>query len=104
MVCLSGGNQQKVSIAKGLDCDPIILILDEPTRGVDVGARREMYNIINELKRKGIAIIFISSDIDEILSICDRVMVMYKGAVTGILGREKLSKNNLMSLAFNVKI
>ena len=104
VVCLSGGNQQKVSIAKGLDCDPIILILDEPTRGVDVGARREMYNIINELKRKGIAIIFISSDIDEILSICDRVMVMYKGAVTGILGREKLSKNNLMSLAFNVKI
>jgi ribose transport system ATP-binding protein len=104
VVYLSGGNQQKVSIAKGLDCDPIILILDEPTRGVDVGARREIYNIINELKLKGIAIIFISSDIDEILSICDRVMVMYKGIMTGILDREKLNKNNLMSLAFNVKI
>lgn len=104
VVYLSGGNQQKVSIAKGLDCDPLILILDEPTRGVDVGARREMYNIINDLKRKGITIIFISSDIDEILSICDRVMVMYKGVVTGILDREKMNKNNLMSLAFNVKI
>lgn len=104
VVYLSGGNQQKVSIAKGLDCDPLILILDEPTRGVDVGARREIYNIINELKLKGISIIFISSDIDEIVSICDRVMVMYKGIVTGILDREKLNKNNLMSLAFNVKI
>jgi ribose transport system ATP-binding protein len=104
VVYLSGGNQQKVSIAKGLDCDPVILILDEPTRGVDVGARREIYNIINSLKLNGMSIIFISSDIDEISSICDRVMVMYKGQLTGILDRKNLNKQNLMNLAFNVKI
>jgi ribose transport system ATP-binding protein len=98
---LSGGNQQKVSISKGLVCKPLLLILDEPSRGVDVGARREIYNIINELKSQGLAVIIISSDIEEIISICDRVIVMFNGSISGILNRADLDKEKILKMAFN---
>ncbi|MDY6821691.1 MAG: sugar ABC transporter ATP-binding protein [Deferribacterota bacterium] len=103
VVYLSGGNQQKVSIAKALDTSPTVLILDEPTRGVDVKARREIYSIVNELKKRGLAIIFISSDVDEIMGISDNVLVMNKGRKIDLLKRSDINKNRLMQLAFNVK-
>lgn len=96
---LSGGNQQKVSIAKNLMTNPKILILDEPTRGVDVGARKEIYDLINKFKSEGMSIIVVSSDISEILGICDRIMVMHEGHVSGYLTREEASQENIMTLA-----
>lgn len=98
---LSGGNQQKVAIARALLTGPRILILDEPTRGIDIGARREIYALINELKQKGTAIILISSDMPELLSLSDRVLVMSEGKMTGILGFEEKNPDNIMKLAVN---
>ena len=80
---LSGGNQQKVVIGKWLMTKPKVLILDEPTRGIDVGAKTEIYNIINELVEQGVGVIVISSDLPEILGICDRILVMHEGKFTG---------------------
>lgn len=96
---LSGGNQQKVSIAKNLLTAPKILILDEPTRGVDVGARKEIYDLINTFRNQGMSIIVVSSDISEILGICDRIMVMHEGKVSGFLQRENATQEMIMSLA-----
>lgn len=96
---LSGGNQQKVSIAKSLMTSPKVLILDEPTRGVDVGARKEIYDLINKLKSEGMSIIVVSSDIPEILGICDRIMVMHEGRVSGYLTIQEASQENIMALA-----
>jgi ribose transport system ATP-binding protein len=78
---------------------PKILILDEPTRGVDVGARKEIYDLINKFKLEGMSIIVVSSDIPEILGICDRIMVMHEGHVSGYLNREEASQENIMALA-----
>ena len=78
---LSGGNQQKVAIAKALLTNPKILILDEPTRGVDVGAKKEIYDFINDLKTKGLSIIMISSEMPEIMGLSDRIMVIHNGKV-----------------------
>ena len=100
---LSGGNQQKVAIARALLLGPIVLILDEPTRGIDIGARREIYTLINEFKRKGVAVILISSDMPELLSLSDRVLVMSEGKMTGILDYEEKSPENIMKLAVNIK-
>lgn len=94
---LSGGNQQKVVIAKWLNINPKILILDEPTRGVDVGAKREIYGILNELTAKGIAVLIISSELNEVLSICDRVLVLRKGELVDEIKAEKLEKERLLS-------
>ena len=80
---LSGGNQQKVALAKWLLSGAKVLVLDEPTRGVDVGARQEIYQIIRELAAEGVAIVIVSSDLPEILAICERVIVMHEGRVTG---------------------
>jgi L-arabinose transport system ATP-binding protein len=78
---LSGGNQQKVVIARWLAVHPKVLILDEPTQGIDVGAKAEIYNIINDLATQGIGIIFISSDLPELLAISDRILVMRDGSI-----------------------
>jgi len=96
---LSGGNQQKVALARWFHADCRAVILDEPTRGVDVGARMEIYRLIDELARKGLALIVISSDLLEIIGMCDRVMVMSQGRVAGFLEKSELSEENIMRLA-----
>ena len=96
---LSGGNQQKVMIGRWLATDPKILILDEPTRGVDVGAKAEIYAIMNELVKKGMSIIMISSEMPEIINMSDRVYVMNDGRVTGCLSHEDVTQEKIMQLA-----
>ncbi|MBI2808974.1 MAG: sugar ABC transporter ATP-binding protein [Planctomycetes bacterium] len=96
---LSGGNQQKVVLAKWLSRTPRLLILDEPTRGIDVGAKSEIYALMDELARQGAAVLMISSDLEEILGMSDRVLVMHQGAVAGELERAALSEEAIMHLA-----
>ena len=96
---LSGGNQQKVVIARWLATKPKVLILDEPTRGVDVGAKAEIYAIMNNLVNEGVSIIMISSELPEILNMSDRVVVMGSGRVKGTLNRDELSQEKIMMLA-----
>ncbi len=98
---LSGGNQQKIVIAKWLLVGSDILILDEPTRGIDVGAREEIYQIINELAASGKTIIIVSSDLTEVLCICQRVIVMHEGAIKGELTKEDRTEEMIMSYATN---
>ena len=97
---LSGGNQQKVVLAKWLAADPEILILDEPTRGVDVGAKAEIYKIMNELAAKGMAIIMISSEMPEIVNMCDRIIVMNDGKITGELDRSEFDQQKILQYVF----
>lgn len=94
---LSGGNQQKVAIAKSLLTEPKLLILDEPTRGIDVGARREIYEILNDIKKENKAIMIISSDMQEVLGVCDRIIVMNDGRKKAELTREEASQEKIMS-------
>ncbi|QZQ51737.1 sugar ABC transporter ATP-binding protein [Erwinia persicina] len=96
---LSGGNQQKVLIARWLLAQPKILILDEPTRGIDVGAKAEIYRLISELASRGVAIIMVSSELPEIIGMSDRVMVMHGGRITGILNKEEADQETILSLA-----
>ncbi|WP_411752058.1 sugar ABC transporter ATP-binding protein [Serratia sp. (in: enterobacteria)] len=96
---LSGGNQQKVLIARWLLAQPKILILDEPTRGIDVGAKAEIYRLISELAHRGVAIILVSSELPEILGMSDRVMVMHAGHITGILDKAEADQEKIMALA-----
>ena len=96
---LSGGNQQKVMIGRWLATEPKILILDEPTRGVDVGAKAEIYEIMNELTKQGVSIIMISSELPEIINMADRVYVMYDGRITGCIDYENVSQEAIMKLA-----
>ena len=98
---LSGGNQQKCIISKWLLCKPKVLILDEPTRGVDVGVKSEMYDIINKLAEDGTAIILISSELPEILSLSHRIIVMREGKITKILDNKDANQENIMSYAIN---
>lgn len=98
---LSGGNQQKVIIGRWLATNPKILILDEPTRGVDVGAKSEIYAIMNELVKQGMSIIMISSELPEIINMSDRVYVMNDGMITGCLDRTEVSQEAIMQLAAN---
>lgn len=93
---LSGGNQQKVVIAKWLSMEPKVLILDEPTRGIDVGAKTEIYSIINELAQKGVGIIVISSELPEIMGICDRIVTIFEGKLTGIFEKSSFNGNSIM--------
>tara|TARA_R110000868_G_scaffold15443_9_gene70430 strand:- start:11970 stop:13487 length:1518 start_codon:yes stop_codon:yes gene_type:complete len=93
---LSGGNQQKVALAKWLSIDSKLIIIDEPTRGVDVGAKVEIYNLINEVAKKGVAVIVISSDMPEIMGIADRILVMHKGRIFGELPKDKFSEENIL--------
>jgi inositol transport system ATP-binding protein len=96
---LSGGNQQKIVLAKWLLCSPEVLLLDEPTRGIDVGAKFEIYKLITELAREGKAMLMISSEMEELIGICDRIYVMAKGRITGELARQDFSQENIMKLA-----
>ena len=96
---LSGGNQQKVVFAKWIAQDPEILIMDEPTRGIDVSAKYEIYKIMVDLARKGIGIIMISSELPELLSMADRVMVVSNNRISGVLNREEFSQERIMELA-----
>jgi inositol transport system ATP-binding protein len=96
---LSGGNQQKVLIARWLMTHPSILILDEPTRGIDVGAKAEIHRLISELAGKGVAVLMISSELPEVLGMSDRVLVMHEGRMTGILDREDATQVKIMELA-----
>ncbi|MDR3691021.1 MAG: sugar ABC transporter ATP-binding protein [Fimbriimonas sp.] len=102
VLSISGGNQQKIAIAKWLETKPRILILDEPTRGVDVGAKREMYKLIQRLAAEGMACIVISSELPEILGICHRTVVMREGRVVGELGGNEMSEEAVMHLAAGV--
>jgi len=96
---LSGGNQQKVVVAKWLATEPKVLILDEPTRGVDVGAKREIYAVIDELAKGGMGVILVSSDLEEILNLCDAVCVVRKGRIVTTLSRNELSQETIMQYA-----
>jgi putative multiple sugar transport system ATP-binding protein len=95
---LSGGNQQKVVLSKWMFADPDVLILDEPTRGIDVGAKFEIYTIINRLADAGKAVLVISSELPELLGICDRVYAMSAGRITGVLDRDRATPEALMTL------
>ena len=96
---LSGGNQQKVVIGKWLSMNPTILLLDEPTRGVDIGAKQEIYRLMEELTAKGVGILFVSSEMEEVLSMSDRVLVMHEGHIAGELTRDTASEESIMHLA-----
>ncbi len=96
---LSGGNQQKVVLARWLTFSPRVLIFDEPTRGIDVGAKAEIYELIRNLAAKGVSVIVISSEMEEVLGISDRIAVMHEGRLTGILDREQFSEEAVMRLA-----
>lgn len=96
---LSGGNQQKVVLAKWLSLEPKLLIFDEPTRGIDVGAKSEIYQLMRDLAASGVAIVMISSDMEEVLGESDRVAVMHEGSITGILDRSEASEEAVMKLA-----
>ncbi len=96
---LSGGNQQKVVLAKWIYTDPKILILDEPTRGVDIGAKKEIYSVINDLAARGVAVIMVSSELPEVLGMSDRIMVVHEGKVTGIIDGASADQGKVMTLA-----
>src|SRR5690606_33256475 len=96
---LSGGNQQKVVLAKWLASDPKLLILDNPTQGVDVGAKEDIYDIILQLADSDIAIVVLSSEASEIIRVCDRALVMYHGVIQGEVAGEEMNEQNIMSLA-----
>ncbi|KAA5969583.1 ribose ABC transporter ATP-binding protein RbsA [Pantoea sp. M_9] len=96
---LSGGNQQKVAIARGLMTRPDVLILDEPTRGVDVGAKKEIYQLINQFKAEGLSIILVSSEMPEVLGMSDRILVMHEGHISGEFSREQATQESLMAAA-----
>jgi ribose transport system ATP-binding protein len=102
---LSGGNQQKLLLARWLEINPKVLLLDEPTRGVDVGAKAEIYALIQQLVDKGTAVLFISSELPEIVGVCDRVLVMREGEITGEVGGEtgiEITQQNIMQFATDV--
>jgi ABC-type sugar transport system ATPase subunit len=96
---LSGGNQQKVALAKWLDFSPQVIIFDEPTRGIDIGAKKEIYLIIGELAARGTAIVMVSSELPELLSVADRILVLQDGRMKGIVPKEEANQEYVMSLA-----
>ena len=96
---LSGGNQQKVVIGKWLATNPVVLILDEPTRGIDVGAKSEVHRIITELADEGVSILVISSELPEVLGLSDRVLVMHDGRITADLPIEQADQETIMRAA-----
>jgi len=96
---LSGGNQQKVVIAKWIGIGPSVLILDEPTRGVDVGAKREIYQLMNELTERGVAILMVSSELPEVLGMSDRILVVHEGRISGEVSGENATQEQIMTLA-----
>jgi len=99
MGSLSGGNQQKVALAKWLDFSPQVIIFDEPTRGIDIGAKTEIYQIMGDLAAHGTAILMVSSELPELISVADRILVMQEGHMKGIVEKEKMTQEYVMSLA-----
>ena len=99
---LSGGNQQKVVLSKWLASDAEILIFDEPTRGIDVGAKQEIYFLMNELAESGKAILMISSEMEELMGMSDRIVVLYEGRQTGEISKENFSQEGIMAKASNI--
>jgi ABC-type sugar transport system ATPase subunit len=100
---LSGGNQQKTIIARWLMHKPQILFLDEPTHGIDVGAKMEIYHIIDDLSKQGVSIILISSELPEVLNLCDRIMVMHHGEIRGILSHQEADQEKIMRFTLEEK-
>jgi ribose transport system ATP-binding protein len=100
---LSGGNQQKVVLAKWLSMQPRVMIFDEPTRGVDVGAKKEIYEMLRGLADAGVAVLMISSDMEEVIGVSDRIAVMHEGAIAGYLQRKDFSEQNVLRLAVGAK-
>ena len=98
-VTLSGGNQQKVVLGKWLSMQPRVVIFDEPTRGIDVGAKTEIYALMRGLADRGVAIVMISSDMEEVIGVSDRIAVMHEGRISGVLERERFSEYNVLRLA-----
>src|SRR5690606_39241142 len=96
---LSGGNQQKCLIARWLLTRPKVLLLDDPTRGVDVGAKAELYRLIDQLRREGLAVILTSSELPELLTVCDRILVLSEGRMTGDFSREEATEQRIMEAA-----
>lgn len=96
---LSGGNQQKVVVSKWLASDPKLIIFDEPTRGIDVGAKKEIYHLINDLADRGLGVLLISSEMDEMIGLSDRMIVLAEGKITGFLEKEEFSKQHVLDLA-----
>lgn len=96
---LSGGNQQKVVLAKCLETDPKIIILNDPTRGIDVGAKAEIYNFLNELTEKGVGVIMITSEMPELMSMSDRVLVIHEGKQSALLSKDEMSQTNIVAAA-----
>jgi ribose transport system ATP-binding protein len=101
---LSGGNQQKVVLAKWLSMRPRVLIFDEPTRGVDVWAKQEIYEMLRRLTDAGVAVLMISSDMEEVIGVSDRIAVMHEGAISGFLDRGQFSEHNVLQLAVGHQI
>ena len=96
---LSGGNQQKVVLAKWLNVQPQVFILDEPTRGIDIGAKVEIYKLLNKLADQGVAVIIISSELPEVLGMSDRILVMAEGEIVSDFTRDKATKEKIMEYA-----
>ena len=96
---LSGGNQQKVVLGKWLAMNPRLLLLDEPTRGIDIGSKQEIYKLMEDMAASGVAVMFVSSEMEEVLGMADRALVMHEGAITGELSREQLTEEAIMQLA-----
>jgi len=101
---LSGGNQQKVVIGKWLSLEPRILLMDEPTRGIDIGAKEEIYKLMESLASEGVAILFVSSEMEEVIGMSDRTIVMHEGGITGELSREELTEESIMQLATGTNV
>ena len=99
ILTLSGGNQQKVVIAKWIGNHPEVLLCDEPTRGIDVGAKAEVYAILRKIASQGIGIVMVSSELPELLSLCDRILVMHEGKMTGEIMREEATEELVMKYA-----
>lgn len=99
ILTLSGGNQQKAVIAKWIGNNPEILLCDEPTRGIDVGAKADIYNLLKDIASKGIGIVMVSSELPELLALCDRILVMHEGRMTGELAKEECTEELIMKYA-----
>lgn len=100
---LSGGNQQKVLLARWMLCNPEIMILDEPTRGIDVGAKFEIYKLITEIVQENKAVIMVSSELPELLGMCDRIYIMCQGKISGCISKEEFSQETIMMYATGLK-
>jgi ABC-type sugar transport system ATPase subunit len=99
MATLSGGNQQKVILARGLATNPSVLVLHEPTRGIDVGAKAEIYRILQELALEGVGILIVSSELPELIGQCDRILVLHAGRITGHFTRQEAEEEAILACA-----